>query len=323
MNNRKPTLLFHYCNLDTFISMIKNRSVWLTDVSMSNDSQELRWFKNEFYTYIAYKIQNNPDPITYKICETIISLAIFNGYDVPYEGLVPHTKQIQKVNSFFDFSRCYAFCLSELGDSLGQWRGYACDGMGVSIGFKRKYFDILHDACICSYNRFMFSKVNYGNKKINELFDEIWTINQNDPSASNRDRSLYIAQLLFNVSFVAPLFKNPSFQEEKEWRVEYSINDYDYNHKITELLNNDAMYSEVYKKKFEFPVIDFRAKENKIVPHMELTFKNMAQVIDCIIIGPKSSVTENDMKLFLVSQGFLSKYDDTSIKIIKSKSSYQ
>lgn len=323
MEKSKPKLLYHYCNLETFISIIKNQSIWLTDVCMSNDSQELRWFKNEFYTYVANKMQNVSDPVTYNICETIISMAVFNGYEIPYYGMIPHAKEAKKANTFFDFSRCYAFCLSELGDSLGQWRGYACDGIGVAIGFRKKYFDVLDDSCKCPYNRFMFGKVAYGSKKISELFDQIWAMNQHDPSASSHENAQFIAQLLFNVSFVAPLFKNPTFQEEKEWRVEYIINDYSFDQQITDFFNNNTMYSEEYKKQFDFPRVDFQVKTNKIVPYMELAFKNMAQAIDCVVIGPKSIVTENEIKLLLISQGLLSKYDDTSIKIIKSKSSYQ
>jgi hypothetical protein len=31
------------------------------------------------------------------------------------------------------------FCLSEDGDLLSQWRGYAADASGVSIGFSKEY----------------------------------------------------------------------------------------------------------------------------------------------------------------------------------------
>ena len=39
------------------------------------------------------------------------------------------------------------FCLSEEGDLLSQWRGYAADASGVVIGFSRNYLDWL-----CSSN---------------------------------------------------------------------------------------------------------------------------------------------------------------------------
>ncbi|MEE9367821.1 MAG: DUF2971 domain-containing protein, partial [Pontiella sp.] len=38
-------------------------------------------------------------------------------------------------NALLDYSPGFAFCLSKRGDVLSQWRGYADDGNGVSIGF--------------------------------------------------------------------------------------------------------------------------------------------------------------------------------------------
>ena len=33
-------LLYHYCNTDVFFNIIKNSTIWLSDVSKSNDYQE-------------------------------------------------------------------------------------------------------------------------------------------------------------------------------------------------------------------------------------------------------------------------------------------
>jgi hypothetical protein len=35
------------------------------------------------------------------------------------------------------------FCLSEQGDLLSQWRGYADDAYGISIGFSKPYLEEL------------------------------------------------------------------------------------------------------------------------------------------------------------------------------------
>ncbi len=32
----EPNVLYHYCSLDTFFNIIKNRSLWLSDISKSN-----------------------------------------------------------------------------------------------------------------------------------------------------------------------------------------------------------------------------------------------------------------------------------------------
>ena len=36
----------------------------------------------------------------------------------------------------------YCCCLSERGDSLGQWRAYADDGRGVAIGLSWKFASV-------------------------------------------------------------------------------------------------------------------------------------------------------------------------------------
>ncbi len=40
------------------------------------------------------------------------------------------------------------FCLSEDGDLLSQWRGFAADATGVSIGFSTNYLNWLSKACM-------------------------------------------------------------------------------------------------------------------------------------------------------------------------------
>ena len=34
--------LYHYCGSDSFVAMISNRSIWLSSLSLSNDSMEGR-----------------------------------------------------------------------------------------------------------------------------------------------------------------------------------------------------------------------------------------------------------------------------------------
>ena len=38
---------------------------------------------------------------------------------------------------------CAGFCMSEEGDLLSQWRAYAVNAAGVSIGFNSDYFGII------------------------------------------------------------------------------------------------------------------------------------------------------------------------------------
>lgn len=42
-----PDVLYHYCSMNSFFNIIRNRSIWLSDVSKSNDKDELIWYKEK------------------------------------------------------------------------------------------------------------------------------------------------------------------------------------------------------------------------------------------------------------------------------------
>lgn len=41
-------LVYHYCDLHTFISIVRRGELWLADISKSNDSMELDWAARMF-----------------------------------------------------------------------------------------------------------------------------------------------------------------------------------------------------------------------------------------------------------------------------------
>ena len=102
-------IVYHYCSVNTFLNIVNNSSVYLSDVSKSNDSQELIWLENKCREHW----QNND-----------LSGIDFNVNDI--------LNAIQRV-------KCWCMCFSEINDDLGQWRGYADDGKGVAIGFDKKF----------------------------------------------------------------------------------------------------------------------------------------------------------------------------------------
>ena len=98
--------------------MVSSRAIWLSSLSLSNDTMEGRLVK-----------------------ATIMRLA-------ERDGLEPRARErLQESLAFTE--RAFdglGFCLSEEGDLLSQWRGYADDGRGVSVGFNRTYLESLADS---------------------------------------------------------------------------------------------------------------------------------------------------------------------------------
>jgi hypothetical protein len=81
-----------------------------------------------------------------------------------------------------EFDRCLlqyffavGFCLSEEGDLLSQWRGYADDGCGVAIGFESSFFSDLTEMTPDRAKGFdlLFVQVCYDPKEQRKLLDPI------------------------------------------------------------------------------------------------------------------------------------------------------
>ena len=136
MSKEKP--LYHYCSLESFLSIISSKSIWLSDVSKSNDIEELIWTKKEYYKIVNDIYKNATQASEKFLCDMILDIAGEEGIYFD-DDRIPNINKDKRMSSSINNTRVYAFCLSALGDSLGQWRGYANDGQDVAIGFRRKY----------------------------------------------------------------------------------------------------------------------------------------------------------------------------------------
>ncbi len=67
--------------------------------------------------------------------------------------------------------------------------------------------------------------------------------------------------------------------------------------------------------------IKFYARNRQIISYMDLSFENRIKdnIISEIVIGPCSTISEDDIRLYLVKCG----YHASNIKITKSKASYR
>lgn len=106
-------ILYHYCNLQAFMSIIKTKQLWLTDPRSMNDSTECWWYMTVLKDVLSelYKKEN-------------IDVARLN-----------EIHQMAYANGSF---RKFLTSFSEEENSLSQWRGYADDGRGFAIGFDVK-----------------------------------------------------------------------------------------------------------------------------------------------------------------------------------------
>lgn len=318
-------IVYHYCSLDTFNLIISNKTLRVSDIRKSNDSEELKWISNGIIdSVIKYVLSNNTFCEKYHIDNNKISFI---------------ESQLQRaINAVFvNNSRTMislVCCFSEVGDLLSQWRGYADDGNGISIGINKKILEQLNTYKFA----YQFYKIEYSNQKqqqfLNKHISDIVTAyaQANSDEITDKTFSDFIMDLILRMSTLlndAPAFKNKCFSEEKEWRI--CIKTFLYNiingSNFMENTKDDIGYPEedfnysaqLSNGLIRYP-ISFSTRCNKLVPYVDLNFENIKNnFIKKIVIGPKCDVSVLDIQMLLASKG----YDFDKIPIIHSSCTYR
>jgi hypothetical protein len=319
MNGITP-IVYHYCSLESFLSIISNSTIRLSNISKSNDKDEIRYCFDIFEKTLKEACKefsknnvDNPDIKRY-----------FNEID--YNSLV--TRAVKNDSLIY-----YVACFSEESDLLSQWRGYADDGKGVAIGFYSHYFVSAKDLKNIKYNKIIYDAAIVENdlkefivrkllKAKKRIHDEHFLSPYED--AIND----VISAMVYNAVF----YKSPAFKEENEWRLVFypfgNIRNLSIDHKSKDMAANqlfyDRMYEPIeYKKDYnglERGKLQFKCTDDKIVSFIDICFNSIKELLLAeIVIGPKANIDDKDLRLFLISNG----YDLDRVNIRKSRASYQ
>ena len=55
----KMSLIYHYCTLDTFVQVIKNKTIRMSDLNKTNDYLEKTWGKRFLYDTLCEELEKN------------------------------------------------------------------------------------------------------------------------------------------------------------------------------------------------------------------------------------------------------------------------
>lgn len=322
MHEREIETVYHYCSLETFLSIAKNRTIRLSDISKSNDLRETKATID-------------------MIREKAIALNREHGIE-EYQPImmgtnndVAMTHLIERVlDRLYHYSDVlvYAACFSEERDLLSQWCEYADNGKGIVIGFN---LECLRKICLASDDFLKIDKVLYLNQADNllnskmdeyahDFYQEIIGALANEeieqlltnPNASNYIPLLTQKQLVIDSVF----YKHESFSPEKEWRIvsnqEIAKSQEDWGDFLK--WNRGNAYDGMGEL---FPEgLQFRGAGDHFISYLDLSFENhMDEIMNSIGLGPNCKVKEDDMFIMLQHFGFES-IDDESI--YTSTSSY-
>lgn len=285
------TTLYHYCSIEAFVSIISNRTIRLSLLNQSNDTEEGRWILR----FLKQRIDQDKELLPIK--DRLL-------------GLIEGTVQ------FLSFG---GFCLSEHGDLLSQWRGYADNGRGVAIGFSSSYLEKLGALASAEGSGISLGAVTYGDpdqdsdlvKLLTEILQRAKILSKCNrgsllfpaPEEDKKDYEKANNSLIFAT---APLmlmghkYKNPAFGEEREWRLTSVISP----------VENGGLSLE--------ELCEFRSVGDRLVPYRPVQLLDAGQkAIDTVVLGPRNVSLGEHVSAMLRKHGF------RDVEIKRSSATYR
>lgn len=274
-------IVYHYTDISGFLGIIKNEKLWISAANNLNDSAELSW--------LELKLESQLNSVITKENHNYL------------EEFWQYWKVIKPMHYICSFSKS--------GDVLSQWRAYADDGYGISIGFNRSYFDFNPRGPMLSTNKehtIGMYDVIYDNTiqdaVVKEIADRLSTvIKDEDEKAMHFWR---LSEILKKLSYT---YKNSAFHEENETRIIH-----------TPVILSDGKLGNITIDG-SISKIQHRVTNRNITTYFEYDFsvEKSVKPIAKIIIGPKCLLSDYDIDHVLSSKKML------GIELARSKATYR
>src|SRR5215469_6623285 len=141
-------LLYHYTSQAGLLGIAESRTIWASSVFHLNDSAEFSYTTK----LVAEEIRRRR-----------MAWRVFRRqeYDQFYSKILNMADSIHLPKTF-------VASFSEAGDSLSQWRAYASDGNGFSIGFRDEYSSELAE-----WQHFRLVKCIYDEREQTEVVNSL------------------------------------------------------------------------------------------------------------------------------------------------------
>ena len=192
-------ILYHYTDLNGLIGIVQNQTLWATNVQFLNDKKEQK-YGIELVKEIAESVKSNQNE---KVIELIIN----------------HIEDRAKLDD-------YITCFSKNGDLLGQWRAYANNGYGVSIGFNDDNFD--NNLSPMPFATHIVYDEKYHKEEIKRMLESFISFMEDYKEKFDWVILPYeeVAAMLIidNIQAYIKYFKHPCFKDENEYRFIFTAN---------------------------------------------------------------------------------------------------
>jgi hypothetical protein len=286
----KDKIIYHYTTNNGLLGILNSKELHLSDFLYLNDKSEFRVIykpvKNLFLRALKKvygELINYLDDQENKQSELVGPYLNenFKTKDSERDFLDTLLNKIDGLQQDVDNLEAYTLCFCEDSDLLSQWKGYAENGKGFSLGFKvdnllNKYAKKKSD------NRYYYGKngvfillhqVIYDEADISEIFERA-IADITGELASHMGEALIIEEMINEMLLLyiimSAFYKDKSFEEEAEWR-------------LVIIDSNEPKIGKMGIKPHNFG----------IMPFYTLEFPDFQEMIHEIIIGPKYDYSRN------------------------------
>ena len=204
-----PEELFHYTSAGGLLDILQSNQIWATNLEFMNDFLEVKYAKELLMHLVRQERKSARHGLVARFLEDTAS------------ALYPFTN----VYSFYAVSFC-----ADGGDRLSQWRAYAGEGTGYSIGFRateliqaiEKYQSDAREEQIeliqVVYRREQQEAI------VQDAVRKVCRYIEEHLTKADRRKANQALQTLPNLLCVHLFpyvfsFKAPGFEEEREWRL--------------------------------------------------------------------------------------------------------
>jgi hypothetical protein len=260
--------LYHYTDLNAFLSIIKFKQLWLSGAHNLNDHQEINWTNRK----VAKILGRLEDKYGAQNTRRLLDLMQMNK-------AVP-----------------YICSLSTKDDLLSQWRAYGKDGTGVAIGFNSdllpssKRLPVLTTAPKDSITTL---PVLYSEAEQDATIENIVVYCMEALQNAGEDAVETEIHAAITLNGLSTVFKNEAFHEEHEWRIIH-----------TPMIMGDIKTNETT---IHTGISDpkHRVSNNKLITYFEYNFSSLvgSGIICDLVLGPKCEISNYDLDIFLPING--------------------
>ena len=251
--------LYHYTNGNVLVKILDSKKIRATNIFYLNDAQE--------YIYAAELLRQRIEQITPSGPSARRLLQ-----DV--ESTLAHTDPRREDSSNSPGIYVTSFA-DDGGHELNQWRVYAPNGNGCSIGFD--FNSSLRN--VIEPQGFRLVQCEYARSKQEELIDQLLNDNLTDLNAelNEDDRTNLASEIYSQFLALAPKLKNQDFSAEKEWRL------------VSELITTSDIAPRYTPQGYmKSDKVKFREGKATMIPYLEITLEAPPNPLElfAVWIGP-------------------------------------